>query len=77
VYETSPLPELTCWQKKAGADLFPDVSTETLTVQGPKEIEDKLLKLAIDESLKIDRFRKLSADFTKANLPYLLCLKPK
>jgi hypothetical protein len=74
VYQTSALPELTCWQKKAGADLFPDVSTQTLTAQGAEEIEDELLKLAIGESLKTYRLEKLSTDFTKANCPDPPCL---
>jgi hypothetical protein len=44
--------KITCWQQKSGADLFPDVSTRTLTIYGAGASEDVLLKLAIEESLK-------------------------
>jgi hypothetical protein len=43
---------ITCWQKKAGVDLFPDVSTRLLTIYGAGASEDALLNLALKESLK-------------------------
>lgn len=77
MYQTPPLPELTCWEKKAGVDLFPDVPSETLTVHGAKGTDDELLKLAIEESLKLQQPEKLSLDLTKANCSDPLCLNPK
>jgi hypothetical protein len=77
VYQTSPLPELTCWQKKSGADLFPDVSTPTLSICGDKRTEDELMELAIKESMKTYEAEKLSTVVTEAKCPNPLCLKPK
>ena len=56
---------ITCWQKKAGADLFPDVSTRTLTIYGAGTNEDALLKLAIEESLKMHEAQNLVIDLSK------------
>lgn len=56
---------ITCWQKKAGADLFPDVSTRTLTIYGAGTSEDALLKLAIEESLKTHEAENLVIDLSK------------
>jgi hypothetical protein len=58
---------ITCWQKKAGAELFPDVSTRTLTIYGAGASEDTLLKLAIEESLKTHEAENCVTDLSKTD----------
>jgi hypothetical protein len=78
VYQTSSLHELTCWQKKSGAELFPDVPARTLTICGAKRTEDEWLELAVEESLKsYETEKKLFIDLTKAKCPDPHCLNPK
>ena len=58
---------ITCWQKKAGTDLFPDVSTRTLTIYGAGASEDALLKLALEESLKTHEAENHVIDLSKTD----------
>jgi hypothetical protein len=77
VYHTSSLRELTCWQKKSGADLFPDVSTPTVTTSDNERIEDEMMKLAIMESLETYEAEKVFRILTKAKYPSPPCFNPK
>jgi hypothetical protein len=58
---------ISCWQKKAGADLFPDVSTRTLTIYGAGASEEALLKLALEESLKTHEAENRVIDLAKTD----------
>jgi len=58
---------ITCWQKKAGVDLFPDVSTQTLALYGAEASEDALLKLALEESLKTHEAENRVIDLSKTD----------
>jgi hypothetical protein len=77
VYQTPSLPELSCWQKKSGVDLFSDVPTQTLTIYGAETTEDELMNLAIKESLKTHEAEKLFIVLTEAECPNPFCLNPK
>jgi hypothetical protein len=57
----------TCWQNKAGADLFPDVATRKLTIYGAGASEDALLKLALEESLKTHEAENRVIDLSKTD----------
>jgi len=57
----------TCWQTKAGVDLFPDVPTRTLTIYGAGASEDALLKLALKESLKTHEAESRVIDLSKTD----------
>lgn len=77
MYQTSPVPELTCWRKKSGADLFSDVPTQTLTICGAKSTEDELMKLAIKESLETYEAEKQFIVLAEAKCPNPFCPNTK
>jgi hypothetical protein len=77
VYKTSPLPELTCWRKRCGADLFRDFPTQTPTAYEAEGTEDEKIKLAIKKSLKTNEIEKLSIVLTEAKCLNPVCLNPE